>query len=249
MEQDADRPAKRQKIRPFHSHVESLLQQRQKNDEKLKSRFESIFDKYGRDFNGIGDEIDVQTGRIVVNNGHIMGMSNEKDAGNKRRIARRPLRHNFHPYEGFRADSQFQEPRKTASDSLPSHEGRPNISESAVISSTPGPVEESLWPGRGLTEKEKDDDADSLMGDPEPEPMPANNFPYYQLEAAAGAGGHVSMRSMIQAAGSEAAQSTSDSDDDLSVTRPTYDDDSYLEFLKGNSDRQSQPPRGMIVQN
>ncbi|KAK0730415.1 hypothetical protein B0H67DRAFT_638923 [Lasiosphaeris hirsuta] len=38
---------------------------------KLKSAFERIFDKYERDFTGIGDEIDLRTGEIVVNNGHI----------------------------------------------------------------------------------------------------------------------------------------------------------------------------------
>ena len=55
--------------------------QRAQNDFRLKSIFESIFDKYGRDFDGIGDEIDLKTGEIVVNNGHIMGMSNERDVG------------------------------------------------------------------------------------------------------------------------------------------------------------------------
>ncbi|KAK0729237.1 hypothetical protein B0T21DRAFT_445152 [Apiosordaria backusii] len=41
---------------------------------KLKSAFESIFERYGRDFEGVGDEIDLRTGRIVVNNGHIEGL-------------------------------------------------------------------------------------------------------------------------------------------------------------------------------
>ena len=52
------------------------------NDFRLKSIFESIFDKYGKDFNGIGDEIDMETGEIVVDNGHLLGMTNERDAGN-----------------------------------------------------------------------------------------------------------------------------------------------------------------------
>ncbi|CRK11036.1 hypothetical protein BN1723_009243 [Verticillium longisporum] len=38
---------------------------------KLKSTFEHIFEKYERDFTGIGDEIDLRTGEIVVDNGHI----------------------------------------------------------------------------------------------------------------------------------------------------------------------------------
>ena len=46
---------------------------------KLKSRFESIFEKYGKDFSGVGDEIDLTTGIIVVDNGHLLGMKNETD--------------------------------------------------------------------------------------------------------------------------------------------------------------------------
>lgn len=38
---------------------------------KLKSAFERIFEKYERDFTGVGDEIDLRTGEIVVDNGHI----------------------------------------------------------------------------------------------------------------------------------------------------------------------------------
>lgn len=50
-------------------------------DHKLKTQFESIFEKYGRDFDGVGDEIDLYTGEIVVNNGHLVDMVDEKDAG------------------------------------------------------------------------------------------------------------------------------------------------------------------------
>ncbi|KAK4181751.1 hypothetical protein QBC36DRAFT_383339 [Triangularia setosa] len=51
-----------------------LERSRQRAVFKLKSAFESIFERYGRDFEGVGDEIDLRTGRIVVNNGHIEGM-------------------------------------------------------------------------------------------------------------------------------------------------------------------------------
>lgn len=54
---------------------------RARNDFKLKSAFETIFDKYGQDFSGLGDEIDLETGEIVVNNGHILGMRDEVDVG------------------------------------------------------------------------------------------------------------------------------------------------------------------------
>ncbi|KAK5663712.1 hypothetical protein OQA88_4143 [Cercophora sp. LCS_1] len=41
---------------------------------KLKSAFERIFEKYEKDFAGVGDEIDLRTGEIVVNNGHIQSL-------------------------------------------------------------------------------------------------------------------------------------------------------------------------------
>ncbi|KAJ9610037.1 hypothetical protein H2200_006367 [Cladophialophora chaetospira] len=54
---------------------------RTRNDLLLKSRFESIFDKYSHDFSGIGDEIDTVSGDVVVDNGHIQSMENETDPG------------------------------------------------------------------------------------------------------------------------------------------------------------------------
>ncbi|OHE96664.1 hypothetical protein CORC01_07981 [Colletotrichum orchidophilum] len=48
---------------------------------KLKSTFEHIFQKYDKDFTGIGDEIDLRTGKIITNNGHLEGMRNERDTG------------------------------------------------------------------------------------------------------------------------------------------------------------------------
>lgn len=73
----------RKKQRHSRSNVPDadLQKRRARNDNRLKSIFESIFDKYGKDFNGIGDEIDLRTGEIVVNNGHLLGMTNERDAG------------------------------------------------------------------------------------------------------------------------------------------------------------------------
>ncbi|KAG4432087.1 hypothetical protein IFR05_012416 [Cadophora sp. M221] len=68
-----------------------LEQKRARLDYKLKSTFESIFEKYERDFEGVGDEIDLETGEIVVNNGHIVQMLDEQDAGDTGR-ARQALR-------------------------------------------------------------------------------------------------------------------------------------------------------------
>ncbi|TDZ30475.1 hypothetical protein C8035_v002436 [Colletotrichum spinosum] len=48
---------------------------------KLKSTFEHIFEKYEKDFTGIGDEIDLRTGKILTNNGHLEKMRNERDTG------------------------------------------------------------------------------------------------------------------------------------------------------------------------
>lgn len=58
-----------------------LHEARAQNDMRLKSIFEGIFEKYGRDFTDVGDEIDLQTGDIMVNNGHINALEREDDPG------------------------------------------------------------------------------------------------------------------------------------------------------------------------
>ncbi|KAI4860400.1 hypothetical protein F4820DRAFT_437019 [Hypoxylon rubiginosum] len=45
---------------------------------RLKSAFERIFEKYERDFTGVGDEIDLETGEVVVDNGHLQSLEDEK---------------------------------------------------------------------------------------------------------------------------------------------------------------------------
>ena len=52
--------------------------------QKFKSKLEAIFEKYDRDFTGIGDEVDLRTGRIVVNNGHLAKLHDENDVGRGR---------------------------------------------------------------------------------------------------------------------------------------------------------------------
>ncbi len=69
-----DRSHKRRRLSPDTD----LNVIRARNDARLKTAFESIFEKYGRDFSGVGDEIDLETGEIVVNNGHLLGMIDEK---------------------------------------------------------------------------------------------------------------------------------------------------------------------------
>ncbi|QIW95320.1 hypothetical protein AMS68_000838 [Peltaster fructicola] len=60
---------------------DEFISDRRANDQRLKSRFEQIFRKYERDFTGIGDEINLATGEIVINNGHIESMQHEVDPG------------------------------------------------------------------------------------------------------------------------------------------------------------------------
>ncbi|KAI1378752.1 hypothetical protein F4677DRAFT_411911 [Hypoxylon crocopeplum] len=46
---------------------------------RLKSAFERIFEKYEKDFTGIGDEINLDTGEVVIDNGHLLSLRDEKD--------------------------------------------------------------------------------------------------------------------------------------------------------------------------
>ena len=69
-------PLKRQHVAKSQ---DQLHQQRARNDLRLKSRFEHIFEKFSKDFTGVGDEIDMSTGKVIVNNGHLLTMQNERD--------------------------------------------------------------------------------------------------------------------------------------------------------------------------
>ncbi|KAL9602151.1 MAG: hypothetical protein Q9219_002015 [cf. Caloplaca sp. 3 TL-2023] len=76
-------PSKRRRLfGPDDSDI-TLHERRVQNHKKLKSVFESIFEKYSKDFSDVGDVIDLETGEIVVDNGHIVGMTDEKDPGNE----------------------------------------------------------------------------------------------------------------------------------------------------------------------
>ncbi|KAI5798994.1 hypothetical protein EDC01DRAFT_650009 [Geopyxis carbonaria] len=56
-----------------------LVRQRQLAQNRLQSSWEIIFEKYGRDFEGITDEIDPVTGDILVDNGHLRGLEYVSD--------------------------------------------------------------------------------------------------------------------------------------------------------------------------
>lgn len=76
-------PRKRPRLTMFadNDSDDELEAARHDNDMQLKSRFEAIFEKYSRDFSLIGDEIDVMTGEIIVDNGHLASMMGETDTG------------------------------------------------------------------------------------------------------------------------------------------------------------------------
>lgn len=46
---------------------------------RLKSRFEDIFAKFGRDFTGIADEVDLVSGKVLVDNGHLESITVKDD--------------------------------------------------------------------------------------------------------------------------------------------------------------------------
>ena len=75
-----NRQMKRRRLNYDDSYAE-LYEKRARNDLHLKSRFEAIFEKYGKDFSDVGDEIDFQTGEVVVDKGHLKNMAHEQDVG------------------------------------------------------------------------------------------------------------------------------------------------------------------------
>lgn len=76
-----EQPHKRRRISVNEISEADLHERRVRNDMRLKSELESIFEKYSKDFSGVGDIIDFNTGEIVVDHGHVSAMKNEKDPG------------------------------------------------------------------------------------------------------------------------------------------------------------------------
>lgn len=76
-------PTKRRRLFEAEDPDIQLHERRARNDKKLKSRFESIFEKYSKDFSDVGDVIDFTNDQIVVDNGHIRNMAGEDDPGDE----------------------------------------------------------------------------------------------------------------------------------------------------------------------
>ncbi|KAI1334392.1 hypothetical protein F5Y15DRAFT_291636 [Xylariaceae sp. FL0016] len=72
---------------------------------RLKCAFESIFEKYEKDFTGVGDEIDLATGEVIIDNGHLKSLEdhedltreNSVDRNEEERIVRGKPEHESHP--------------------------------------------------------------------------------------------------------------------------------------------------------
>ena len=165
MEEVIERPFKRQRYSDSDIPEAGLLFRRQKNDQKLKTRFESIFDKYGKDFDGVGDEIDLQTGNIIVNNGHLFGMANEKDA------------------VGFGDSPAEQDVGKVSEESDDSDEWseQDGVLASSLLSQFQQKIRAMHGSGNKVEKDERkaspgSDDADSLMGDAEPDTSDSSSF-------------------------------------------------------------------------
>ncbi|KIE01299.1 Myb-like DNA-binding domain protein, partial [Metarhizium majus ARSEF 297] len=76
-------------------------------DNRFRATMAHIFRKYGRDFEGIGDEIDLSTGEIVVNNGHIENMRNEVDVGDVPRSHNGDTDDDHHEEEEEEEDDEY----------------------------------------------------------------------------------------------------------------------------------------------
>ncbi|KAL2158461.1 hypothetical protein VTH06DRAFT_4227 [Thermothelomyces fergusii] len=112
---------------------------------KLKSAFERIFEKYGHDFTGVADEIDLRTGEIVVDNGHIqslkdarLGGSDGSDAEGSDGAADAPasLDEEDRMLRGTRVESRLSQVGLTA---MPSASPRPGAATPFSTRGWPGP--------------------------------------------------------------------------------------------------------------
>lgn len=65
----------------YNEDLHPEIQERLDVRNRFKSQLERIFEKYGKDFTGVGDEIDLVTGEVVIDNGHLLHMQEEDDVG------------------------------------------------------------------------------------------------------------------------------------------------------------------------
>ena len=140
--------SKRRRLNKQSPFPEDVYQSRARNDLWLKSRFESIFAKYERNFEEIGDEIELDSGRIVVNNGHLLSMHDEYDVGQKRQVE-------WHNADGFKQVN------------TPSRFGRLLEEHNKSYSQDPSRRAERHHgiPSPPASFQPPEDDVDSLLGD------------------------------------------------------------------------------------
>ncbi|KAL2154252.1 hypothetical protein VTH82DRAFT_2928 [Thermothelomyces myriococcoides] len=122
---------------------------------KLKSAFERIFEKYSHDFTGVADEIDLRTGEIVVDNGHIqslkdaqLGGSDESDAeGSDDASATGPLNEEDRVLRGTRVENRLSQIGQTMMPSTSPRHGAIPLSAQGW----PGPPPNLAGPSPGLS--------------------------------------------------------------------------------------------------
>ena len=72
---------KQQSVSIQNTDGTDLAQQRRQNDLHLRGTLDSIYEKYSRDFSEVGDEVNILTGEVIVNRGHVQRMRGELDIG------------------------------------------------------------------------------------------------------------------------------------------------------------------------
>ena len=75
---DGSHPIKRRRVEDYQS-VDDVLDARDRNNNLLKSRLEGVIERYSENYNGVSDVIDLQTGEVQEDNGHLRGIGTQRD--------------------------------------------------------------------------------------------------------------------------------------------------------------------------
>ena len=86
---DLERPSKRQKLLD-EGDAQTQSQKAAKSEQLLRSRWESVFEKYGHDFDDISDVVDLRSGTVSTDKGHLRSLRHERDIGRRKVPARAP---------------------------------------------------------------------------------------------------------------------------------------------------------------
>ena len=76
-------PHAAKRLRLEDNDLAAVQNAHERSRKHLKSRLENVIEKYSKDYSDVSDVIDIHSGQVEVNNGHLRRMRNDRDLGRR----------------------------------------------------------------------------------------------------------------------------------------------------------------------